>query len=201
MTEKTNINKLSITGLLKTVGRDNILNLIEWLEKDSDFFIAPASTRFHGSFSGGLAEHSYNVYQCLCSILYLKEFQNFKFKDDSILIVSLLHDVCKINFYKESMRNVKNEITGLWEKQPYYTVEDQEPYGHGEKSVMMIERFIKLTDEEKYSIRWHMGGFDESVKGGSYAIGKAYEKYPLALALHLADMMATYITENKEVKK
>ena len=200
MTEKININKLSITGLLKTVERDNILNLVEWLEKDSDFFTAPASTRFHGSFSGGLAEHSYNVYQCLCSILYLKEFQNFKFKDDSILIVSLLHDVCKINFYKESMRNVKDE-KGTWIKVPYYEVDDKEPYGHGEKSVMMIERFIKLTDEEKYSIRWHMGGFDESVKGGSFAIGKAYEKYPLALALHLADMMATYITENKEVKK
>jgi hypothetical protein len=185
-----------IINLLKTVERNNIDNLIKWIE-NTDYFTAPASTRFHGAVNGGLSKHSYNVYQCISSLQQTKEFNNFKFKDDSIIIVSLLHDVCKINFYKESTRNVKNEITGQWEKQPFYIIEDSEPYGHGEKSVMIIERYIKLTDEEKYSIRWHMGGFDESVKGGSYSIGLAYEKYPMALALHLADMMSTYILESK----
>jgi hypothetical protein len=191
--------KTEIIGLLKSVKRENMPSLIEWIEK-SDFFTAPASTRFHGSYSGGLAEHSLNVYKCLDEMAtnLSHGFQNFLY--DSIIICALLHDLCKTNFYKESTRNVKNEKTGEWEKKPYYEVDDKEPYGHGEKSVMLIEKFIKLTDEEKYSIRWHMGGFDESVKGGSYAIGKAYEKYPLAVALHLADMMATYIIEKEKAK-
>lgn len=190
--------KSDVIGILKTVERTGIDNLLKWLENETDFFKAPASTRFHGSYEGGLLKHSYNVYQCLSSLECTKEFKNFKFNSDSIVIVSLLHDVCKTNFYKVSMRNTKDE-TGAWIKVPFYEIEDTEPYGHGEKSVMLIEKHIDLTDEERYAIRWHMGGFDESVKGGSYAIGKAYEKYPLALALHIADMMATYILEN-EVK-
>lgn len=182
---------------LKSVKRENIQDLIKWLKNETDFFTAPASTRFHGSYVGGLAEHSYNVFQCLKSIELLDEFKKFRFDYDSIIICSLLHDVCKTNFYKMSEKNTKDK-NGNWIKVPFYEVEDTEPYGHGEKSVMLIEKYIKLTDEERYSIRWHMGGFDESVKGGSYAIGKAYEKYPLALALHLADMTATYICEVKQ---
>lgn len=186
-----------IKELLLSTKRKGIESLISWLENETDFFTAPASTRFHGSHKGGLAEHSLNVYKCLdeLSTNLSHGFQNFLF--DSVIISSLLHDVCKTNYYKETTRNVKNELTGQWEKQPYYTVEDSEPYGHGEKSVMLIEKFIDLTPSEKYAIRWHMGGFDESVKGGSYAIGNTFEKYPLALALHMADLMATYILEVK----
>ena len=185
-----------IINCLFDVKRANIDSLIHWLEKDTDFFSAPASTKYHGAFKGGLAEHSYNVFQALKTLDMTDEFKQFRFDYDSIIICSLLHDVCKTNFYKESLRNVKDE-KGVWVQVPYYEVDDKDPYGHGEKSVMLIEKHIRLTDEERYSIRWHMGGFDESVKGGSYAIGKAYEKYPLAVALHLADMMATYIMEVK----
>jgi hypothetical protein len=186
-----------ILNLLGKVERDNILNLVSYLGNETDFFTAPASTRYHGSYEGGLAEHSYGVYQCLCSILETKEFKQYKFNDDSIIICSLLHDICKTNFYKVSMRNTKDEFE-QWIKVPYYEVEDKHPYGHGECSVMLIEEFITLTIEEKYAIRWHMGGFDEAVKGGSYSIGLAYNKYPLALALHLADMMETYLINKGE---
>lgn len=184
--------------ILNSTKRENINNILKWLENETDFFKAPASTRFHGSYEGGLLKHSFNVYKCLSEMANNLPFGFQNLIYDSVIIVSLLHDVCKTNFYKVSERNVKNK-NGEWVKVPFYEVEDTEPYGHGEKSVMLIEKHINLTDEERYAIRWHMGGFDESVKGGSYAIGKAYEKYPLALALHLADMMATYILE-KEVK-
>lgn len=116
-------------------------------------------------------------------------------REESIAICALLHDLCKANFYKVSTRNVKNEQTGKWEKAPFYQVEDQFPYGHGEKSVFLIERFIRLSTEEAVAIRWHMGGYDEAVKGGSYAQSAAFDKYPLALALHLADMQATHMDE------
>ncbi|MGN1303100.1 MAG: HD domain-containing protein, partial [Clostridia bacterium] len=109
--------------------------------------------------------------------------------NDSTKIVALLHDICKTNFYKTDFRNVKNN--GIWEQVPYYTIEDTIPYGHGEKSVMMISEFIKLTPEEKYAIRWHMGFTEPKELYGT--IGQAYKKYPLALYTHEADLEATYI--------
>ena len=114
----------------------------------------------------------------------------------SIAICALLHDLCKAQYYKVSTRNVKNEQTGQWEKVPYYTVEDAFPYGHGEKSVYLIERFLRLKPAEAMAIRWHMGGFDEAARGGSFAISAAYDKYPLAVKLHLADLEATYLREH-----
>jgi len=185
-----------ITDLLLNVTRDGVVALTNWLNNETDFFTAPASTRFHGSFKGGLSEHSYNVYNCLKEIDLMPSFLQKRFDIESIILVSLLHDICKTNFYKTSMRNKKNEH-GVWIQVPFYEVEDTHPYGHGECSVMLIEKFIKLTDEERYAIRWHMGGFDDSARGGSYAITKAFEKYPLALALHMADMMATYIMDKR----
>ena len=92
------------------------------------------------------------------------------------------------------MRNRKND-RGEWEKVPFYAIDDQFPYGHGEKSVYLIERFVRLKTEEAVAIRWHMGGFDDAVKGGSYALTGAFEKYPLALKLHMADMYASYMIE------
>ena len=94
-----------------------------------------------------------------------------------------------MNFYKIEYRNAKNE-RGEWEKVPFYTIEDTIPYGHGEKSVMMISEYIKLTVEEKYAIRWHMG-FTEP-KELYTTLGAAFKKYPLALLLHEADLEATY---------
>ena len=98
-------------------------------------------------------------------------------------------------FYKTSTRNAKNETTGQWEKVPYYTIEDAFPFGHGEKSVFLIERFMKLKTSEAIAIRWHMGGFDDAARGGSFAISQAYDMYPLAVKLHLADLTATYLME------
>ena len=173
--------------LLRSTNREGIENLINFLEK-TDFFKAPASTRFHGDYEGGLLEHSMKVYE-----IFKEKVKNASIEmnvsDDTIIISALLHDVCKANFYKEDYRNAKNEL-GVWEKVPYYTIDDQIPYGHGEKSVMMISEFIKLTPEEKYAIRWHMG-FTEP-KEVYNTIGAAYKKYPLALLLFEADLEATY---------
>lgn len=174
--------------LLKTVNREGIDMLIEFLEEKTDFFKAPASTRFHGSVEGGLLEHSLKVYEILDR--KIKSQDEIKVNEDTIKIVALLHDICKINFYKVDYRNAKNE-RGEWEKVPYYTVDDTMPFGHGEKSVMMLMEFIKLTSEEKYSIRWHMG-FTEP-KELYQTIGIAYKKYPLALLTFEADLEATYI--------
>ena len=153
--------------------------LIEFL-KASDFFEAPASTRFHGAFRGGLLAHSMKVYE----ILKTKTPDS-----DSVRIIALLHDICKANYYKTDYRNAKNEL-GVWEKVPYYTVDDTIPYGHGEKSVMMLSEFIKLTNEEKYAIRWHMGFTEPKELYGT--IGLAYKKYPIALLTHEADLEASY---------
>jgi hypothetical protein len=123
--------------------------------------------------------------------------------EETFAICALLHDVCKINFYVVKSRNVKNDLTGAWEKVPFYSVDDAFPYGHGEKSVFLIERFMRLKPYEAMAIRWHMGGFDDSVKGGSFSIGVAYEKYPLAVKLFLSDMESTYLREKgtSEVRK
>ena len=162
--------------LLKSINREGMDELINFIER-SDFFKAPASTRFHGSYEGGLLEHSLNVYKILSEKVKNCPIE-LNVSQDSIIIMSLLHDICKANFYKVDYRNAKNDL-GVWEKVPYYTIDDTIPYGHGEKSVMMISEYIKLTVEEKYAIRWHMG-FTEPKEMYS-TIGQAYKKYPIAL--------------------
>jgi len=182
--------KKEIIELLQSVKREGVKDLIDWLENDTDYFEAPASTKYHDSFEGGLAKHSLSVYDRLINVLGMPELKKtIKYDRESRIICALLHDVCKTNFYKVSEKNVKNEQTGKWEKEKYYTIEDSRFYGHGECSVMLIEKHIKLTDEERYAIRWHMGAWDESAKTG--ALNKAFKAYPLALALHIADMMAS----------
>ena len=171
--------------LLKSTNRDGIDRLIAFLEK-TDFFVAPASTRFHGAYEGGLLEHSMKVYEILKDKV---EKSQFEFSSDTLIISALLHDICKLNFYKVDYRNAKNEY-GQWEKVPYYTIEDTIPYGHGEKSVMMISEFITLNNDERYAIRWHMG-FTEPKELYS-TISVAFKKYPLALLLHEADLETTY---------
>ena len=169
------------------ITREGSKELLNFLENKSDFFTAPASTKFHLACEGGLVTHSVSVAKLM-----------MRYEDEpkeSLAICGLLHDLCKVNFYKTSMRNVKNEVTGQWEKQPFYQIEDSFPYGHGEKSVYMIERFFRLKGPEAMAIRWHMGGFDEAVRGGSFSISRAYERYPLAVKLHLCDMESTYLVE------
>ena len=173
------------------VKRDGAGELLSWLEK-TDFFTAPASTKFHLCCEGGLCEHSLNVYECLM------ERRGGEHSDESIAIVSLLHDLCKAQFYKMSMRSQKNEQTGQWEKVPYFSIEDKFPYGHGEKSVFLIERFMRLKVEEAIAIRWHMGGFDDAAKAGGFTVSNAFEMYPLAVKLHIADIEATYLREGEK---
>ena len=177
------------------VHREGADKLLEYLlSTNSDFFTAPASTRYHGSFEEGLLEHSLNVYDCLKDYLSrerAKETYKMKFSDESVAIVALLHDLCKVNFYKTDYRNSKNE-KGIWEKVPYYTINDQLPYGHGEKSVYIITGFMKLTREEAFAIRYHMGFSGVEDKN---TIGKVFEQFPLAFALCVADMEASYYLE------
>ena len=173
--------------LLKSTKREGIDELIDFMKK-TDFFTAPASTRFHGSFEKGLLEHSMKVYEILKEKVKTAMIP-INTPEESIILIGLLHDICKANFYKVDYRNAKNEL-GVWEKVPYYTVDDTIPYGHGEKSVMMISEYIKLTPEEKYAIRWHMGYTEP--KELYNTIGAAYKKYPLALLVFEADLEATY---------
>lgn len=168
-------------------------DLLKWLES-SDFFTAPASTQFHGCHEGGLLQHSLNVYDCLVKCIDAAGLTN-DIPADSVALAALLHDVCKVNFYKKGFRNVKNEETGQWERKEIYQIEEKFPCGHGEKSVIILQNFLRLTTDEIYAIRAHMGGFDTSVKGGDYFIGKIFEKSKLAFLLHLADMSATYLME------
>ena len=174
----------------ENIKREGSAELLEWLQK-TDFFTAPASTKFHGACEQGLVMHSISVFKTLVEKHFDAETDNM----ESFAICALLHDLCKAEFYKVSTRNVKNDETGKWEKVPYYAVEDKFPFGHGEKSVFLIERFVRLKPAEAVAIRWHMGGFDEAARGGSFAISVAYEKYPLAIKLHLADLESTYLRE------
>ena len=118
--------------------------------------------------------------------------------DAQTIAAALLHDVCKALFYKKGFRNVKDEETGQWIKKEVWEVDDQLPLGHGEKSCLLIQRCMKLTVDEVLAIRWHMGGFDSRVKGGDGAISVAYDMFPLALMLHVADIEATYLDEKRE---
>ena len=174
-------------NLISSINRDGIDNLMNFIEK-TDFYTAPASTRFHGSYEGGLLEHSMKVYEILKHKVEYS-IMNIDVSEDTLKIIALLHDICKVNFYKVDYRNAKNEA-GVWEKVPYYTVDDTIPYGHGEKSVMMITEYMKLTGEEKYAIRWHMGFTEPKELYGT--LGQAMKKYPLVLLMHEADLEATY---------
>ena len=176
---------------IKRDGADNFLNYL----LKTDFFTAPASTRFHGSHEGGLLEHSLNVYHCLKDYLErdrTKQLYRMNYSEETIALCALLHDVCKVNFYKTDYRNAKND-RGEWEKVPYYTIDDTLPYGHGEKSVYIISGFMRLTREEAFAIRYHMGFSGVEDKN---SIGKAFEMFPLAFALSVADMEASYYLES-----
>ncbi len=182
--------------------RENIFRkgadkLLEYLcSEESDFFTAPASTRYHGAYAGGLVEHSLNVYACLKDYLSRPRVQSvygMQFSEESIAIAALLHDICKMNFYAVDYRNAKN-AAGQWEKVPYYKVDDRLPYGHGEKSVYIIQFFMHLRKEEAFAIRWHMGF---SGPEDANTIGKALEQFPLAFALCTADMEASYFLEGE----
>ncbi|MBP3414654.1 MAG: HD domain-containing protein [Clostridia bacterium] len=177
------------------IKREGIDKFLEYLSSPaSDFFTAPASTRFHASYEGGLLRHSLNVYENLKSYLETERAKNnlkLEYSDETIALVSLFHDVCKINTYKVSSRNVKDE-RGVWHSVPYYEFDDKLPYGHGEKSVYILSGYMKLTREEAFAIRYHVGfaGSEDSRN-----ISNVFNMFPLALALYIADLEATYFLE------
>ena len=192
-----NPKKEFISIFKEHIHRDGADKLLEYLlSEKSDFFTAPASTKFHGDYDMGLVTHSVNVYYCLKDYLSrarcLSEYK-MNYSNETIALVALLHDVCKITCYHKYLRNVKNE-EGVWEQVAAFNFEDPEPFGHGEKSVFLISKFLRLTNEEAYAIRFHMG-FSEEDSGRN--AGKAFEKYPLALALNVADMEASYFVDDK----
>lgn len=174
--------------LLLSVKRPGIKELVDWLN-NSDFKVAPASTRYHSNYEGGLLEHSLNVYYELIRQQDLIKLLNIP--QDTLILTALLHDICKVNYYKTEMRNVKKN--GAWVQEPYYTVDDFFPIGHSEKSIIMALEFIKLNDVEIAMIRNHMGGFVDNTYFSSSAL---FNKYPESLLLHMADMRATYILES-----
>ncbi|OUN81964.1 MULTISPECIES: hydrolase [unclassified Flavonifractor] len=182
--------------------RDNIHRegsdaLLDYLEHKSDFFTSPASARFHGSYPGGLCEHSVNVYRCLEAYLErerVRELYGLDYAPETVALVSLLHDVCKIGCYRGGTRNVKGP-DGKWQSVPTFFYEDNLPYGHGEKSVYILSGFLRLTREEAMAIRWHMGFSGDEDKR---LVGQAFQQYPLAFALSVADMEATYFLEKDE---
>lgn len=175
-------------NLLLSTKRKGIENLIQWLD-NSDFKVAPASTRYHSNHEGGLLEHSLNVYnECIRQKDLIKLFN---IPQDTLIITSLLHDICKVNYYKMDVRNVKKN--GAWVQEPYYTVDDMFPMGHAEKSIIIAQQFIQLSEVEIAMIRAHMGGF---VSDNYFTPSAVYNKYPEAIVLHNADLIATYVLES-----
>ena len=204
-----------LVGQVNRSGMDKLMGYIE----ASDFYTAPASTRFHLSCEGGLLQHSLNVYDCLVA---KKENPIWKgifdaVSDESLIIMALFHDLCKTRFYKKSTKNqktydkekvaaaenwqIKHDDGGayIWETVPTYTIDDEMPLGHGEKSVLILDKYIELTKEETYAIRWHMGFTEEKSQYSS--LDKAMERYPIVLAFHEADLEASKLLEDKEGNK
>lgn len=185
-----------IKAYTENITRSGADKLLAWIES-SDFFTAPASTRFHLSSPGGLLEHSLHVFERMKAICVNEATITPGFNEPSmetIAVCGLLHDICKANFYAVEMRNRKND-QGRWEQYPFYVVDDKLPYGHGEKSVYIISGFMRLSREEAMAIRWHMGFSDNDFQGGGYSVGNAFDKFPLAVLLHIADLQATYLDE------
>lgn len=188
-----------IKAYTENITRPGADKLLAWIES-SDFFAAPASTRFHLSSPGGLLEHSLHVFERMKAICANEATITPGFNEPSmetITVCGLLHDICKANFYAVEMRNRKND-QGRWEQYPFYVVDDKLPYGHGEKSVYIISGFMRLSREEAMAIRWHMGFADNDFRGGGYSVGNAFEMFPLAVLLHIADLQATYLDETGE---
>ena len=188
---------------VRTISREGVEKVLTWLDK-TDFYTAPASTQYHGSYEGGLLEHSLNVYKRAIELATkLKGSDLTEEERDSLTITSLFHDFCKINTYKVDYRNNKNE-KGVWEKVPYYKYEPKPetdfPFTHGEKSMFIVSRLIRLSVEEMLALRWHMGAYDEAVQGHSKEMSKACEQYKLPLIIQMADQLATYWDESPEKK-
>ena len=185
------------------IRRDGRSSLLYWLENETDFFTAPASSKHHLAYPGGLAVHSLNVYKRLRRIAVRDIFKDgpghlTEEQNETVAILGLLHDVCKVGVYHQETKRRKNPDTGKWEDCLGYTFRDPFPLGHGEKSLFLITRHLALTEEEALAIRWHMGAYDDAVKGGSRSMTEAMNLTPWVWRLHEADMCAAWIDEKEE---
>lgn len=180
--------------------RDGAVAMLKWLE-GSGFFTAPASSKYHLAQPGGLAVHSLNVYKRLLEITARDVFGGTdgallaEEVRETVAILGLLHDVCKADVYHQETKRRKNPDTGKWEDCLGYTFRDPFPLGHGEKSLYLITRHMALTEEEALAIRWHMGAYDDAVKGGSRSMVEAMNLSPWVWRLQEADMCAAWIDE------
>lgn len=171
------------------IHREGLEDLLAWLEK-SDFFTAPASSRYHNDHQGGLVEHSINVYEELLRLM--DAYGEIDVSLESAAISALFHDLCKVNFYTVEKRNRKND-QGQWESYDYYTIKEKFAFGgHGSKSVFLVSQFMKLRPEEAVAINCHMG-----IGDGDKYVGSSYEQFPLAWLVHVADEAATFLREAK----
>ena len=191
-------NKNYFIELINSINREGFgeqekASLINWLENKSDFFMAPASTKYHGAYEGGLCQHSLNVYQ---NILKLASTFNLAISEDTLKIVALLHDISKANYYEKYMRNIKDD-NGKWiQVQEYKTKEAENRFiygNHEQTSEFMVHSFIPLTVDESVAILHHHGGLGPD--STQLNVGIIYDKYPLALLLHTADSFAAFIDE------
>lgn len=175
------------------VSEENTKNLDKFLKflDESDFYTAPASSKFHLNCKGGLCQHTINVIKRMFEEgnSYYEENETKKLDvKEKMFLVAALHDLCKVNYYRE--------ITTENNETKKYVVDSKLPLGHGEKSLYIAQHYFSLSDEQAIAIRWHMGFSDQSVKGGSFEIGTAYSMYPLAVLLNIADIKATFFDES-----
>ncbi|SEW07853.1 HD domain-containing protein [Ruminococcaceae bacterium KH2T8] len=187
--EQIEADKIRIIELLKGTGRPGIERLVEWMETKSDFFTAPASTKYHLHCKGGLARHSLNVYERLKAKV---DSGLLELKDDTVVITTLLHDVCKANFYAVQKRNRK--IDGQWQEVEEWGIDEKLPIGHGEKSCYIVQSFMRLSPEEFAMIRFHMGRESESFND---YFSKAAAVFPGVAAIHTADLESAFIVESR----
>ena len=188
-------NKEEFISIFKsTIKREGADKLLDYLINSSDFFTAPASGRRHSAYEGGLCVHSMNAYNRFKNNVMNEYGENYEevISDESIAIIALLHDLCKVHTYTIDYRNQK--VDGQWIQVPYFAYNNSLPYGHGEKSVYIISGFMKLTREEAMAINWHMGGFDPRVQNSS-DMSEAYLRFPTSVLFHVSDLEATYLDE------
>lgn len=185
------------------ISRDGVDKLISYLEH-TDLKVAPASSKYHMSVEGGLVQHSLNVFMRMIQLVQNEygDFEHCPYTKETIALVSLLHDIAKINYYKIIFRNVKNDETGVWEKVQSYGQRDEEERfnfsSHEENCLYMLSKFFKLSYDEELAVRFHMGHTDYS---NIYDVYGAYKHSPLALLLHIADIEATYLDESESAQK
>jgi len=176
-----------LTICRSTIQREGLEDLLAWMGK-ADFFTAPASTKYHGAYAGGLCQHSIDVYQYAKKLAFLMPTPP---SEESLAISTLFHDLCKVNLYKQDKRNQK--IDGEWKEVPYYVIEEKFHFGgHGSKSVFLVQQFMKLTTEEAAAINCHMG-FSDGSPSVVRDVSNAYQQFPLAFIVHVADEASTFL--------